>query len=194
MSFIEYRMKPYIETERLYLRQWQASDFAIFAAMNADPEVMKYFPKLLSAKVSDIIANKCQQLIADNGWGFWALSLKEGSEKNDAFIGFVGLNQTHADMSFAPCVEIAWRLRKEFWGQGYATEAARASLDFAFSELALEEVVAFTAVINKRSQLLMKRIRMTDTQNNFYHPALESNHLLAEHVLYNLTREQWQSV
>ena len=194
MSFIEYPMKPYIETERLYLRQWQASDFAIFAAMNADPEVMKYFPKLLSAKVSDIIASKCQQLIEDNGWGFWALSLKEGSNKNDAFIGFVGLNQTHADMSFAPCVEIAWRLRKEFWGQGYATEAARASLDFAFSELALDEVVAFTAVINKRSQLLMKRIRMTDTQNNFYHPALESNHLLAEHVLYKITRQQWQAV
>ena len=194
MSFIEYQMKPCIETERLYLRQWQASDFAIFAAMNADPEVMKYFPKLLSAKVSDIIANKCQQLIEDNGWGFWALSLKEGSNKNDAFIGFVGLNQTHADMSFAPCVEIAWRLRKEFWGQGYATEAARASLDFAFSELALDEVVAFTAVINKRSQLLMKRIRMTDTQNNFYHPALESNHLLAEHVLYKITRQQWQAV
>ena len=194
MSFIEYPMKPYIETERLYLRQWQASDFEIFAAMNADPEVMKYFPKLLSAKVSDIIASKCQQLIEDNGWGFWALSLKEGSNKNDAFIGFVGLNQTHADMSFAPCVEIAWRLRKEFWGQGYATEAARASLDFAFSELALEEVVAFTAVINKRSQLLMKRIRMTDTQNNFYHPALESNHLLAEHVLYKITRQQWQAV
>tara|TARA_R100001369_G_scaffold13736_3_gene28114 strand:- start:84 stop:647 length:564 start_codon:yes stop_codon:yes gene_type:complete len=187
-------MKPYIETERLYLRQWQASDFAIFAAMNADPEVMKYFPKLLSAKVSHIIATKCQQLIADNGWGFWALSLKKGSNKNDAFIGFVGLNQTHADMSFAPCVEIAWRLRKEFWGQGYAIEAARASLDFAFSELALDEVVAFTAVINKRSQLLMKRIRMTDTQNNFYHPALESNHLLAEHVLYKITRQQWQAV
>ncbi|WP_201530995.1 MULTISPECIES: GNAT family N-acetyltransferase [unclassified Psychrobacter] len=187
-------MKPYIETERLYLRQWQASDFAIFAAMNADPEVMKYFPKLLSAKVSDIIASKCQQLIEDNGWGFWALSLKKGSNKNDAFIGFVGLNQTHADMSFAPCVEIAWRLRKEFWGQGYATEAARASLDFAFSELELDEVVAFTAVINKRSQLLMKRIKMTDTQNNFYHPALESNHLLAEHVLYKITRQQWQAV
>lgn len=194
MSFIEYPMKPYIETERLYLRQWQASDFAIFAAMNGDPEVMKYFPKLLSAKVSHIIASKCQQLIEDNGWGFWALSLKDCSNKNDAFMGFVGLNQTHADMSFAPCVEIAWRLRKEFWGQGYATEAARASLDFAFSELALDEVVAFTAVINKRSQLLMKRIRMTDTQNNFYHPALESNHLLAEHVLYKITRQQWQAV
>ena len=187
-------MTGYIETERLYLRQWQASDFAIFAEMNADPEVMKYFPKLLSATVSDIIANKCQQLIEENGWGFWALSLKEGSDNNDAFIGFVGLNQTHADMSFAPCVEIAWRLRKEFWGQGYATEAARASLDFAFTELALDEVVAFTAVINQRSQLLMARIGMTDTQENFYHPALESNHPLAEHVLYKLNREQWQSV
>ena len=194
MSVIEYPMKSYIETERLYLRQWQASDFVVFAAMNADPEVMKYFPKLLSATVSDIIANKCQQLIEENGWGFWALSLKEGSDKNDAFIGFVGLNQTHAEMSFAPCVEIAWRLRKEFWGQGYATEAARASLDFAFSELALDEVVAFTAVINQRSQLLMKRIGMTDTQDNFYHPALESNHPLSEHVLYKITRQQWQSV
>ncbi|HAR76489.1 MAG TPA: GNAT family N-acetyltransferase [Psychrobacter sp.] len=187
-------MKSYIETERLYLRQWQASDFVVFAAMNADPEVMKYFPKLLSATVSDIIANKCQQLIEENGWGFWALSLKEGSDNNDAFIGFVGLNQTHAEMSFAPCIEIAWRLRKEFWGQGYATEAAHACLDFAFTELALDEVVAFTAVINQRSQLLMARIGMTDTQDNFYHPALESNHPLAEHVLYKITRQQWQSV
>ncbi|OXL27070.1 GNAT family N-acetyltransferase [Psychrobacter sp. DAB_AL32B] len=187
-------MTCYIETERLYLRQWQPSDFAIFAEMNADPEVMKYFPNLLSATVSDIIATKCQQLIKDNGWGFWALSLKDCSEKSDAFIGFVGLNQTHADMSFAPCVEIAWRLRKEFWGRGYATEAARASLDFAFAELALDEVVAFTAVINQRSQLIMECIGMTDTQDNFYHPALNPDHPLAEHVLYKITQQQWNSI
>ncbi len=186
-------MTGYIETERLYLRQWQASDFAIFAEMNADPEVMKYFPKLLSAIVSEVIANKCQQLIKDNGWGFWAISLKDGSEQSHAFIGFVGLNQTHADLHFAPCVEIAWRLRKDFWGQGYATEAARASLNFAFTELVLDEVVAFTAVINQRSQLIMERIGMTDTQDNFYHPALDANHPLAEHVLYKITRQQWSS-
>ena len=186
-------MTGYIETERLYLRQWQASDFAIFAEMNADPEVMKYFPKLLSATMSDVIANKCQQLIKDNGWGFWAVSLKDCSKKSHAFIGFVGLNQTHADMSFVPCIEIAWRLRKEFWGQGYATEAARASLNFAFTELVLDEVVAFTAVINQRSQLIMERIGMTDTQDNFYHPALNANHPLAEHVLYKITRQQWSS-
>ena len=186
-------MTGYIETERLYLRQWQASDFAIFAEMNADPEVMKYFPKSLSATVSDVIANKCQHLIKDNGWGFWAVSLKDCSEQSHAFIGFVGLNQTHADMSFAPCVEIAWRLRKEFWGQGYATEAARASLYFAFTELVLDEVVAFTTVINQRSQLIMARIGMTDMQGNFYHPALDANHPLAEHVLYKITRQQWIS-
>ncbi|BFM03979.1 GNAT family N-acetyltransferase [Psychrobacter alimentarius] len=186
-------MPHVIETDRLCLRQWQASDFAIFAEINADPEVMKYFPKLLSSTVSDTIANKCQQIIEEKGWGLWAVGLKNGVEKQDAFIGFVGLNETHADMSFAPAVEIAWRLHKDYWGQGYATEAARAALDFAFTELVLDEVVSFTAVINKRSQLIMQRIGMTNMQDNFYHPALAMNHRLAEHVLYKITRQQWQS-
>ena len=182
-----------IETEHLYLRQWQASDFAVFAEINADPEVMKYFPKLLTPKVSDIIASKCQQLIANQGWGLWAVSLKDSTKTYDDFIGFVGLNDTHADMSFAPAVEIAWRLHKDYWGQGYATEAARAALNFAFTELSLDEVVSFTAVINKRSQLIMERIGMMDTRANFYHPALDPNHRLAEHVLYNMTRQQWNN-
>ncbi|MBF2720356.1 GNAT family N-acetyltransferase [Psychrobacter sp. NG254] len=179
-----------IETERLYLRQWQASDFVTFAEMNADLDVMKYFPKPLSSKVSDAIANKCAQLIKDKGWGFWAVSLKE----TDTFIGMVGLNHAHADMPFSPAVEIAWRLHKDYWGQGYATEAARASLHYAFTELALEEVVSFTAVINKRSQLIMQRIGMTDTGNNFHHPMLDADHRLAEHVLYKITRQQWQDI
>ena len=179
-----------IETERLYLRQWRASDFAIFAEMNADLDVMKYFPKPLSPKVSDAIANKCSQLIKDNGWGFWAVSLKE----TDTFIGMVGLNEAHTDMPFAPAVEIAWRLHKDYWGQGYATEAARASLHYAFTKLALEEVVSFTTVINKRSQLIMQRIGMINLQENFYHPMLEADHRLAKHVLYKITRQQWQDI
>ena len=183
-----------IETDRLYLRQWQASDFATFAEMNANPEIMRYFPKVLTPPVSNAIANKCQQLIADNGWGFWAVSLKDYEDTNKAFIGFVGLNDTHADMPFAPAVEIAWRLHNDYWGQGYATEAARASLHYAFTELALHEVVSFTAVINKRSQLIMQRIGMSDTGKNFYHPMLEADHRLAEHVLYKITRQQWQDI
>ncbi|QOD12248.1 GNAT family N-acetyltransferase [Psychrobacter sp. 28M-43] len=177
-----------IETERLYLRQWQASDFAPFAEMNANPEVMAYFPKLLTTSMSNTIAKKCQSLIDDNGWGFWAVSLKE----TDTFIGMVGLNNANADMPFSPAVEIAWRLDNDYWGLGYATEAARASLNFAFVELGIEEVVSFTAVINKRSQLVMERLGMTNTQENFYHPMLDPNHRLAEHVLYKITRQQWQ--
>ncbi len=177
-----------IETERLYLRQWQASDFAPFAEMNANPKVMAYFPKLLTTSMSNTIANKCQSLIDDNGWGFWAVSLKE----TDAFIGMVGLNNANADMPFSPAVEIAWRLDNDYWGLGYATEAARASLNFAFVELGIEEVVSFTAVINKRSQLVMERLGMTNTQENFYHPMINPNHRLAEHVLYKMTRQQWQ--
>jgi len=177
-----------IETERLYLRQWQASDFAPFAKMNANPKVMEYFPKLLTTSMSNAIAKKCQSLINDNGWGFWAVNLKE----TDTFIGMVGLNNANADMPFSPAVEIAWRLDNDYWGQGYATEAARASLDFAFVELEIEEVVAFTAVINKRSQLVMERLGMTNTQEDFFHPMLDPNHRLAEHVLYKITRQQWQ--
>ena len=177
-----------IETERLYLRQWQASDFAPFAEMNADPKVMEYFPKLLTTSMSNTIAKKCQSLIDDNGWGFWAVSLKE----TDTFIGMVGLNNANADMPFSPAVEIAWRLDNDYWGLGYATEAARASLNFAFDTLGLDEVVAFTAVINKRSQLVMERLGMTNTQENFYHPMINPNHRLAEHVLYKITRQQWK--
>ena len=181
---------PILESKRLYLRQWQDSDFAPFARLNADPEVMRYFPSTLSTTMSDKIAKKCQTLIDDNGWGLWAVSLKE----DEHFIGFVGLNPTSPELSFAPAVEIAWRLHKDYWGKGYATEAARAALDFAFTELALEDVVSFTAVINQRSQLIMQRIGMTDTQDNFDHPMLDTKHPLAEHVLYKITRQQWQAM
>lgn len=182
-----------LTTKRLYLRQWVADDFSIFAEMSDNSEVMRYFPKVLSSQESKQMAQKCQQLIEDKGWGFWAVSLKGGSENNNRFIGMVGLNKVHAKMPFAPNVEIAWRLHKDYWGQGYATEAARASLTFAFETLELDEVVAFTAVMNKHSQLIMQRIGMTDTQANFYHPMLDSNHRLAEHVLYKITWQEWQN-
>ena len=192
-------MKPKIiatlETKRLTLRQWLSEDFAVFAQMNADAEVMRYFPKLVSRKTSDIMANKCQKLISENGWGFWAVSLKESLEKKanskeSDFIGMVGLNQVHQDMPFAPGVEIGWRLDKEYWRNGYALEAATASLRFAFEVLELSEVVAFTAVINKPSQRLMQRLGMSNTYQDFNHPFLDSKHPLAKQVLYKITQQQ----
>ncbi|MGM8885589.1 GNAT family N-acetyltransferase [Psychrobacter sp. 1U2] len=179
-----------LETKRLILRQWQPSDFSIFAEMNADPEVMQYFPKVLSKHTSDIIANKCQQLIEDNGWGFWAVSLKEDADDN--FIGMVGLNQVHQDMPFAPNVEIGWRLHKDYWRNGYALEAAQAALKFAFEVLQLKEVVAFTAVSNKPSQRLMQRLGMSNINKDFDHPMLNANHPFATHVLYKMSKKDWQ--
>lgn len=179
-----------LETDRLYLRQWQKTDFKPFAEMNSSKDVMEYFPKLLSEEESNAMASKCQSLIEEIGWSFWAVSLKD----TDAFIGFVGLNQPHQDLPFNPCVEIGWRLGKDFWGYGYATEAANACLKFAFEELKLDEIVSFTAKINKRSQRVMERLKMKDTRKNFLHPALEATDPLAEHVLYKLSQEEWMKI
>lgn len=176
-----------LQTERLYLRPWRDIDLAPFAKMNGDPEVMAYFPKTLSPAESDAMARKCQSLIDKNGWGFWAVSLKD----SDTFIGFVGLHQPQDNLPFTPCVEIGWRLQKEYWGQGFATEAATAALKFAFETLNLDEVVSFTACINESSKRVMQRLSMTDSKSNFYHPAIEKSHPLLEHVLYRISKDEW---
>ena len=177
-----------LETKRLVLRQWQATDLPAFAVLNADPEVMRYFPKPLSRAESDAMAHKCQALIAAKGWGFWAAALKSTGH----FIGLVGLHQPQADLPFAPCIEVGWRLQQQYWGHGYATEAASAALAFAFETLTEDAVVAFTTVENKRSRAVMTRLGFTDTQQNFMHPDLPEDHVLAEHVLYKLTKADWQ--
>ena len=177
-----------LETDRLYLRQWEETDFELFAEMNSDRDIMEYFPKLFSVEKSDAMALRFQALIEEKGWGFWAASLKD----NNMFIGFVGLHEPQYDCPCNPCVEIGWRLRKEFWGYGYATEAANASLKFAFEELKLKEVVAITSCINRRSQLVMERLNMKDTGENWSHPQIETTSPLSEHVIYKLTQEEWK--
>ena len=127
-----------LETDRLYLRHWRKKDLKPFAKINSSKDVMEYFPKLLTEEESNAMASKCQLLIDEKGWGFWAVSLKD----SDTFIGFVGLHQPQQDLPFNPCVEIGWRLGKDFWGYGYATEAANACLKFAFEELDLLRIYA----------------------------------------------------
>ena len=183
---------PIIEslTPRLHLRQWQAEDFAPFAALNADPEVMAYFPKPLSRQESDVIATRCQHEIAAQGWGFWALELRESGE----FIGFTGLHRPSSLLPFAPCVEIGWRLARRFWGQGLATEAARAALDVGFNRLQLDEIVSFATAGNLRSQKVMQRLGMRERPDEaFEHPAIEAGHPLRAHCLYRLNRETFNA-
>lgn len=174
-----------IITPRLILRQWQDSDFGPFAAMNADQQVMEFFPSVLTREKSDEMAIRCRDLITERGWGIWAVELRETGE----FIGFVGLHTPGYDLPFTPCIEIGWRLRADTWGQGYCTEAARAALDAGFNQLGLNEIVAFTALPNVRSQAVMKKLGMAcDPKENFMHPALEEGHGLREHCLYRLKR------
>jgi RimJ/RimL family protein N-acetyltransferase len=177
-------------TERLHLRQWRESDYAPFAAMNADPRVMEFFPALLSSVESDALATDIRARIARRAWGFWAVEIPGAAP----FIGFVGLNVPGYAIPASPCVEIGWRLAAEHWGKGYASEASRGALRVAFEVLELPEVVAFTAVGNLRSRAVMERIGMRNSEENFEHPRVALGHPLREHVLYRMSRERWLSL
>jgi len=178
-----------LETDRLILRQWKQEDWPLFAAINSDPVVMKYFPNPLSETESNTIADKIHALITEQGWGFWAVEEK----LSGLFTGFVGLNKVLPVLPFYPAIEIGWHLARSSWGQGYATEAANTVLKFAFDKLNVDEVCSFASVNNTRSIAVMQRLNMVNTQQNFEHPVIPAGNLLREHVLYKLTRGQWQS-
>lgn len=174
-------------TERLQLRQWLPGDRESLAAMSADPRVMEFFPATLGRSESDAIADTCQRLITDRGWGIWAVELLESGE----FIGFVGLHIPRPDLPPSPCVEVLWRLAAPHWGRGYATEAAGAALKVGFEQLDLSEIVSFVVPVNHRSRAVMERLNMTDTGSGFEHPAVPESSPLREHCLYKITRESW---
>ena len=165
-----------IRTERLLLRQWREEDREPFAALNADPVVMEHFPSTMSREASDAFVDFNIRTIDERGWGLWAV------DAHGTFIGFVGLNEPN----FMPGVEIGWRLARDAWGHGYATEAAQAALAYAHDELGLDEVISFTATTNLRSRKVMERIGMThDPKDDFDHPRVDDPRL-RRHVLYRL--------
>jgi RimJ/RimL family protein N-acetyltransferase len=172
------------ETDRLLLRQWRDQDLEPFAALSADPQVMEFFPTTLNREASDALVERCRGLIADRGWGFWAVELKDSGD----FIGIVGLHVTAPELPCGEKVEVGWRLAANYWGRGYATEAARESLRVGFEILGLPEIVSFTAVINQRSRSVMERLGM-QYLFDFNHPQLPTTSLLRTHCLYSVTRE-----
>jgi RimJ/RimL family protein N-acetyltransferase len=173
-----------LTTERLTLRGWRPADREPFAALNADPEVMRHFPSLLAREQSDALAEQIESAFARHGWGLWAVELTDSGR----FIGFTGLARPSFDAHFTPAIEIGWRLAREAWGRGYATEAARAAAAYAFDALAVDELVSFTAAANTRSRAVMERLGMTrDPADDFDHPSVPAGHELRRHVLYRLT-------
>ena len=141
-------MPDSLQTHRLRLRDWRDDDLPTFAALNADPRVMAYFPAPLTRAESDAFATRIRAGLAQRGFGLWAVEVPGTAP----FIGFVGLSVPGFSAPFTPCVEIGWRLAAACWGQGYATEAAHEALRYAFEDLRLDEVLAFTAAGNSRSR------------------------------------------
>jgi len=170
-----------VETPRLLLRAWRETDRAPFREMNADAQVMRYFPSPLTAEETDALLERIRLHFEQHGFGLWAVALKETNE----FAGFIGLAVPAFEAHFTPCVEIGWRLAVRFWNRGLATEGAAAALAFAHNSLGLEQVVSFTAAQNFASRRVMEKIGMIrDLRGDFDHPLIPKEHPLGRHVLY----------
>lgn len=176
---------PELRGDRVLLRAWRPDDAAPFAALNADPVAMEYFPSTLSRAESDAMIERLQAGLASRGWGSWCLDI------DGQCAGFVGLAVPSFEAHFTPCVEIGWRLAPAHWGHGYVTEAAQCVLDLAFGSLALAEIVSFTVAGNWRSRRVMERLGMQhDAVDDFDHPRITAGHPLQRHVLYRVRRDQ----
>ena len=151
--------------------------------MCADPRVMEYFPATLDRVRAESMAVEVRERLERDGYGWWALEVKGGA----AFAGAIVLQEIPFEEHFTPATEVGWWLAYEHWGNGYATEGARAALDFAFGELRRSEIVAITTPVNLRSQRVMQRLGMTrDPIDDFDHPRIALGHPLCTHVLYRI--------
>jgi RimJ/RimL family protein N-acetyltransferase len=178
-----------LTTERLLLRGWRDGDRAPFAEMNGDPAVMEHFPSPLDRAASDDLVERMLGHWAEHGFGLWAVERRA----DQTFLGFTGLYRPLFEAHFTPAVEVGWRFARGAWGQGYATEAARASLEYGFEVVGLDEIVSFTAPANTRSRRVMERIGMQrDPADDFDHPRIPPGHRLRRHVLYRLSRDDWR--
>jgi ribosomal-protein-alanine N-acetyltransferase len=173
-----------IETERLLLRRWRRSDSAPFHEMNSDPAVVKFLLKPLSLDESNALIVRIENHFDQHGYGSWAVEEKA----TGCLIGFTGLVSPSFETHFSPCVEIGWRFAKASWGKGYATEAARAALEFGFGPAGLSEIVSFTSPANVKSIAVMERLGMKrDFSGDFEHPRVPVGHPLRPHVLYRIS-------
>lgn len=172
-----------IKTPRLHLRTWDEQDKQLFFAINQDNKVLEFLPGPMSEQqITDFMRYQNQQL-AKRHYMLWAVELQDSGE----LIGFIGLNYFDRPTHFSPAVEIGWRLGSQYWGAGYATEGALATLDYAFNQLEINEIVAFTVPDNLRSRNVMEKIGMIhDIDGTFAHPKLPIDHRLSKHVLYRI--------
>jgi RimJ/RimL family protein N-acetyltransferase len=174
-----------LRTQRLLLRRWQPEDREAFATMNADPHVMEFFPGRLSREATEERVDRIEAHFIEHGFGLWAVEIVGITP----FAGMLGLAVPPFQTAFTPCVEVAWRLQREHWNRGYATEGGTAALEFGFGALGLKEVLSYTVPANLASRRVMEKIGMTHSPaEDFDHPLVPDGHPLKRHVLYRICR------
>ncbi|PIZ03655.1 MAG: GNAT family N-acetyltransferase [Gammaproteobacteria bacterium CG_4_10_14_0_8_um_filter_38_16] len=177
-----------LKTDRLILRTFEERDINAMSLINQDPVVCEFLPAIGNRESTEKLIRLFIQHQQDHGFSPYAVELKSTSE----MIGWCGLMIPSFNAHFTPAVEIGWRLAYEQWNQGYATEAAKAVLQYAFERLKLEEVVSFTAVDNMRSRRVMEKIGLHhNPEDDFDHPKIEKTHSLCRHVLYRISKNNY---
>ena len=175
-------MKSYLfKSKRLGFRNWNESDIIPFTLLNKDPEVMKFFPNTLTHLEVKSFIEKNNAHYNTYGYNLYAVDTIE----DELFIGFIGFFQVNFNAFFTPCIEIGWRLKKEAWNKGYATEGAQRCLSHGFNVLGFNEIYSFTAINNVKSERVMQKIDMKKL-GYFQHPKLEHGHPLKKHVVYKI--------
>ena len=169
-----------LRTERLLMRRWRESDREPFAVLNGDAEILKYFPSTLGRAASDALIDRIEACFEELGYGLWALEVTGSGQ----FIGFTGLNPMPDGVPGAGGIEVGWRLVRQAWHHGYATEAARAALTVAFDGAGLNEIWSMTAALNEPSQAVMRRLGLTEVAR-FDHPRVPQGSPLRPHVTYH---------
>jgi RimJ/RimL family protein N-acetyltransferase len=173
---------------RLHLRPVRAEDLEVVAALGADLRVMDPLGGTMSRKATQVWLERLIVHWERHGYGRFLVSL------DSAFVGVVGLSRADLDEGIVSGVEIAWRLEFAYWGHGYATEAAEASIRDGFERVGLQEIIGFTTPNNGRSRRIMDRLGMVFSPGEtFEHPRVPEGDPRRRHVVYRLTVDRWRT-
>lgn len=176
-----------LETNRLILRRFALSDVQRMSEINSCEEVMRFFPKIYTFEDTLKFIKSVMKKYENNDLAVYACV----SKLNNTFIGSVGITYHNFKSFFTPCYEVGWRLDKQYWNQGYATEAAKGVLNYGLIELCIDEIVSYSPVINTASIRVMQKIGMKFYQEYFNHTLWDKNSPLSKHILYRITREEY---
>ncbi len=173
------------KSERLGFRNWRNEDLEEFAKLNSDDEVMEHFPKTLSKKEVEIFIDRLKNHFIENGFTYYATEIVETKE----LIGMIGLALQEYKSKFTPAIDIGWRLKRNAWGKGYATEGANRCLEYAFNELAINKIISVCTINNKKSENVMKKIGMT-YMGKFNHPEMNNYSEYEKHLCYEINKSE----